>query len=170
MPDGGNEPMSKRLQVWRDDHPALNSRGHWEDVERPPTHEEVEVSARMPFGEFFFDDDENVTSLPGSPSATLCRIVEVDAATDIDMLVIRKRNAEDLIFWRILPCDLQVGDKVLWWDGTSLSLIQVVEADGEAHQTDWGTWVYHFRFQGDQQPRQMMPGEPVTILARLDES
>jgi hypothetical protein len=75
-----------------------------------------------------------------------------------------------MTLWKILPCDLRVGDKVVWWDGTSMSLIEVVEADGKTHETDQGTWVYHFRLQGEDQVRQIAPGERIIILARDDAS
>jgi hypothetical protein len=74
-----------------------------------------------------------------------------------------------MTLWKVLPCDLRVGDKVVWWEDTFLSLGQVVEADGKIHKTDEGTWVYYFRLQGDQQLRQRTLGERITILARGDE-
>jgi hypothetical protein len=123
----------------------------------------------MPFGEFFCED-ELLTPVPSSPSAPLYRIVDVHRATDIDKIVIRKKNSEVLTLWRILASDVEVGDKVMWRDGTSLSLSEVVEADGQAHKTDRGTWVYHFRLKGELRPRQITPGDRVTILPRQDES
>jgi hypothetical protein len=67
--------MGKTLQVWREGHPAHKSPGRWENVNRRPTREEVEVSATMPFGEFFRDDGEVVTSIPRSPSPAVYRLV-----------------------------------------------------------------------------------------------
>jgi hypothetical protein len=69
--------MGKTLHVWRLCHPALNSPGHWEDVKRPPTPEEIELSANMPFGEFFRDDGEIMTSIPCTASPAIYRVVEV---------------------------------------------------------------------------------------------
>jgi hypothetical protein len=69
--------MGKVLQVWREGHPALGAPGRWEDLKRPPTAEELDVSARMPFGEFFRVNGEISTTPFGTQSATMYRIVEV---------------------------------------------------------------------------------------------
>jgi hypothetical protein len=45
-------------------------------MERQPTAEEIELSAKMPDGEFFRDDGKILTSVPRASSAVY-RVVEV---------------------------------------------------------------------------------------------